>query len=97
MLKDRFMQALQSKHKIRLTFYLEAERQTFMRVCAPLDFGPGKVDRADHFHVWDYESTSRGGLLSLKPEQVRRVDILDEEFEPFEFMWFINRDWGQKL
>ncbi len=97
MLKDRFMQALQSKHKIRLTFYSDADRRTLDRMCVPLDYGPGKVDKSDHFHVWDYESTSRGHLLSLKPEQVQRIDILAEEFDPTDFMWFLSRDWGQRV
>jgi hypothetical protein len=97
MLKDQFLQARRSKHKIRLTFYADAEHQVHDRICAPLDYGPGKADRSDHFHVWVYESTSREHLLSLTPEQVRRIDILDEEFDPADFVWFINRDWGQKL
>src|SRR5512141_1040357 len=97
MLKDQFRQAIQTRHKIRLTFYAEAEHKVLDHICAPLDYGPGKVDRSDHFHVWDYESGSSGHLLSLKPELVRRIDILAEEFDPADFMWFINRDWGQRL
>jgi hypothetical protein len=97
MLKERFLQARHDKHKVRITFYSEADRQTFIRVCAPLDYGPGKgpKDQSDRFHVWAYEGESGGHLLSLKPEQVRRVDILDEEFDPADFMWFIARDWRQ--
>ncbi len=97
MLKDRFIQAMHDKHLVRITFYSEADKQTFIRVCAPLDYGPGKVDRSDHFHVWDYEAVPDGRILSLKPEQVRRVDILDEEFDPNDFMWFTARDWGQHM
>ena len=99
MIKERFLQARQSKHKVRITFYSEAERQTHMRTCAPLDYGPGKgpKNRSDRFHVWDYESDSGGQLLSLKPEQVRRLDILDEEFDPADFVLFLSRDWGQQV
>ncbi len=97
MLKDRFLQARQVKHKIRITFHPKADAHTLMRICAPLDYGPGKVDQSDHFHVWADESVSGGHLLSLKPEQVVRIDILDEEFDPTDFMWFLSRDWGQHL
>ncbi|MBI5566088.1 MAG: hypothetical protein HY870_14425 [Chloroflexi bacterium] len=97
MLKERFIQAIHEKHKVRVTFQLEGDRQPFSRVCAPLDFGPGKVDHSDHLHVWADEGASGGQLLSLKPEQVRRVDILDDEFDPADFVWFLSRDWGQHL
>ncbi len=99
MLKDRFMQALQSKNKIKITFYSPVDRQTLVRICAPLDYGPGKGpnDRSDRFHVWADESVSGAHLLSLNPEQVRRLEILDEEFDPADFVWFLARDWGQHL
>ena len=97
MLKDQFLKAQQSKHKIRITFHPKTDRQTLMRICAPLDYGPGKVDQSDHLHVWEYEGESGGHLLSLKPEQVVRIDILDEEFDPGDFVWFLSRDWGQQV
>ena len=97
MLKDRFIQAVQSKNKVKITFYSQADRQTLARICAPLDYGPGKGnhDRADRFHVWAYDSVAGAHLLSLDPAQVRRLDILDEEFDPGDFVWFLARDWGQ--
>ena len=99
MIKEKFLQARQSKHKVRITFYSEAERQTHMRTCVPLDYGPGKGTKAqlDQFHVWENESVSGGHLLSLDPEQVRRLDILDEVFDPADFVWFLSRDWGQHV
>jgi hypothetical protein len=96
MLKERFLQAMRDKHKVRIMFYSEADKRTFIHVCAPLDYGPSKAKRSDHFHVWDYEVGAAGRLLRLKPEQVRRVDVLDEEFDPSDFVWFLSRDWGQR-
>ena len=99
MFEDRFKQALRSKHQIKVTFYSQADRQTFVRTCAPLDFGPDKVKHADadHFHVWAYEAVNGTNLLSLDPAQVRRLEILDDEFDPSDFVWFLSRDWGQHL
>ncbi len=99
MLKDRFIQALKSKNKVKIAFYSQADRQTLVRICAPLDYGPGKSakDRSDHFHVWAYEDVGGANLLNLDPEQVRRLEILDEEFDPADFIWFLSRDWGQHL
>ena len=97
MLKEKFLQAQQSKHKIRLTFHPKADPHVLMRICAPLAYGPGKVDRSDHLHVWADEGVSGKQLLSLQPEQVVRIDILDEEFDPGDFVHFLHRDWGQQL
>jgi len=98
MLKERFLQAQQSKHKIRITFHPKTDQHVLMRICAPLEYGPGKVDHSDQLHVWEYYEDGAGGhLLSLKPEQVVRLDILNEEFDPTDFWGFINRDWGQQL
>ncbi len=99
MFEERFKQALRSKHQIKVAFHVPAERQTLVRVCAPLDYGPDKVqhDGANHFHVWAYENVNGAQLLSLDPAQVRRLEILDDEFDPTDFMWFLSRDWGQHL
>ena len=99
MLKDSFRQALQGKNKIRITFYSKEDQHTLVRIGAPLEYGPGKSakDRSDRLHVWADESVSGAQLLSLNPEQVRRLDILDEVFDPDDFIWFLARDWGQHL
>lgn len=41
--------------------------------------------------------------MSLNPDQVIKIDLLDEIFDPAEFItwdvkkskWFIERDWGK--
>ncbi len=99
MLKDRFIQALHDKHKVKITFYSKADRQTLVRICAPLDYGPDprSKDQSERFHVWADDSVSGAHLLSLTSDQIRRLDILDEEFDPGDFVWFIARDWGQHV
>jgi hypothetical protein len=99
MLKERFLQAMHDKHMVRITFYSEADKRTFIRVCAPLDYGPGKgsKDRSDRFHVWAEETVSGAHILNLKPELVSRVDVLNEEFDPGDYVWFMSRDWGQRM
>jgi hypothetical protein len=100
-MKDVFIQAIHKKQKVRVTFFSKEDSGTVVRKCAPMDYGPSRRanDKSDRFHMWDYESDTGTHTLSLKPEQVKAVDILDETFDPAEFVtwrtaWFVERDWG---
>ncbi|WP_081609391.1 hypothetical protein [Zestomonas thermotolerans] len=100
-MKDEFVQAIQSKNKVRLTFHSKEDGRPLVRVCAPMDYGPSRraKDKSDRFHLWDYESDSAQHVLSLLPNQVIRVEVLPELFDPAEFVtwdtqWFVQRDWG---
>jgi len=67
-----------------------------------MDFGPSRraADKSDRFHMWDYESDKRNHTLSLLPDQVISIEVLNQHFDPAEFItwqtdWFVPRDWGQ--
>ena len=50
--------------------------------------------------MWDYESDIEQHILSLKPEQISGIEMLEGTFEPSEFVtwqtqWIVPRDWGQ--
>lgn len=50
--------------------------------------------------MWDYESDIEQHTLSLNPEQISGIEMLEETFEPSEFItwptnWIVPRDWGQ--
>ena len=70
-----------------------------------MDYGPSRraKEKNDRFHLWDYESDTHVHTLSLSPNQIQRIDIMDETFDPGEFVtwnlatspWFVKRDWGQ--
>ena len=99
-----FIAAIQSKNKVRLTFFSKEDRSHIVRTCAPMDFGPSRraKDKDDRFHVWDYDSDSKRHTLSLQPTQVISSEVLPEHFEPSEFVtwstaaspWFVARNWG---
>ena len=102
---DVFIQAIQEKRKVRLTFFSKEDRASLSRICAPMDFGPSRIARVknDRYHLWDYESDTEEHTLSLSPDQVEGMVILDEYFDPAEFItwstvsspWFVQRDWGE--
>ncbi|MEX3012159.1 hypothetical protein AB3538_00690 [Acinetobacter baumannii] len=53
-----------------------------------MDFGPSRRahNKDDRFHLWDYESDSRVHTLSLLPNQISNIEVIDEEFCPSEFI-----------
>ena len=102
MLKDIFIQAIYGKKKIRVSFYSREDENVVVRICAHMDYGPSRraKDTNDRFHMWDYESDTEQHTLSLNPEQILNIEILEKTFEPSEFItwqtdWIVSRDWGQ--
>lgn len=99
-----FLNAIQSKQLVRLSFYSKEDRGLLVRLCAPMDFGPSRRahDQSDRYHLWDFESDTKNHTLSLKPEQIESIAVLDQSFDPATFItwstttsaWFVKRDWG---
>lgn len=100
-MRDDFVAAIHAKNKILLTFHSKEDRTELTRKCAPMDYGPSSRARnkLDRFHSWDYDSDTHQHVLSLLPNQVLRIEILKETFDPSEFVtwppqWIIPRNWG---
>lgn len=84
-----------------MAFYSKEDAEVIERTRAPMDYGPSRraQEKNDRFHFWDYDSDRERHTLSLPPEQVTQIRVLDEGFDPSEFVtwrpqWFIPRDWG---
>ena len=106
MFRDRFIQAIHDKKKLKIEFYSAEDGHAITRICAPMDIGPGRKhvqDRSDRYWVWDYESDGPKGphSLPIKPEHIRSMEPTGDLFDPQEFIrtfssapsWFIPRDW----
>jgi hypothetical protein len=103
-MKDKFINAIHAQKKVRVTFFSKEDFGTLIRKCAPMDYGPSRraKEKNDRYHLWDYESDTKVHTLSLNPQQVLSIEILDESFDPSEFItwdtkqspWFVTRDWG---
>jgi len=101
-MQTTFLAAIHSKHKVRLTFYSKEDQGFLVRTCAPMDYGPSRrtLDKSDRFHFWDYDSDQKNHTLTLLPNQIELIEVLDQVFNPAEFVtwvpnWFVKRDWGQ--
>ena len=99
-----FSDAINKKKIIRLT-YVTKELQQRVRKCAPLDMAPSRRAKIPFYkyHVWDFESQPKPHLVSLSPEQIIHIEVLEEEFKPEDIItwdttkspWSIVRDWGR--
>lgn len=99
--KESFLRAIHEKKKIQLTFNSK-EKGTITRNCIPFDYGPTKAysDNKDRYHFYDLNSPEGKHVLLLKPEQIVNIKIIDECFEPGDYVhwktrWHMNRDWGK--
>lgn len=101
--KDVFIQAIHDKMKVRITFFSKEDGKDITRLCAPMDYGPGRKmhDQSDRYWLWDYNSDTGVHPLPLKEEQIRSMVVLEDSFDPDEFIrtfssapsWIIPRDW----
>jgi hypothetical protein len=101
--KETFIRAIRERRKVRLTF-VSRDKGNLVRLCAPLDYGPSKraKDDSDRFKVWNYDGPSGPHVMHLNPDQVLKIELLGECFDPAEFVtwdttaspWFVSRDWG---
>jgi hypothetical protein len=102
-METKFIAAIHSKHKVRLTFYSKEDKGPITRTCAPMDYGPSRraiADKSDRFHFWDYDSDTGNHTLSLLPDQINLIEVLGDTFDPADFVtwspnWFVVRDWGE--
>jgi len=97
----QFISAIHSLIKVKVTFYSKEDSQLLTRTCAPMDYAPSSraKDKSDRFHFWDFESDTKNHTLSLLPNQVKSIELLNETFNPSDFVtwtpnWTIKRDWG---
>jgi hypothetical protein len=96
-----FLKAIEEKRKIKVTFNSQS-KGIVTRICIPFDFGPSRrnlKENPDRYHMYDLDSPDGKHTLSILPEQLLEIHILDECFDPSEYItwepnWFVKRDWG---
>ncbi|CEN93695.1 hypothetical protein [Paraclostridium sordellii] len=100
-MKLEFLKAIHNKKIVNIKFNSK-EKGLVVRKCIPFDFGPSRryKDNLDRYHFYDLDSPSGRHNLSILPNQLIEIEILDECFEPGDYVswktnWFIARDWGK--
>ncbi len=97
---DLFLKAIHSTIVVKITVDSK-EKGIIERRCIPFDYGPSKKyrDKTNRYHFYDLDSPDGSHNLSILPEQLIRLELLDDKFEPGNFVkwkpnWFVERDWG---
>lgn len=98
---DIFLKGIQGKKLLSVSFIAKEDGLLRVRKCVPFDYGVSRKykDGEDRFHFYDLDSPDGRHNLSLLPEQVQSIDLLNEIFEPADYVswtpnWIIERDWG---
>jgi hypothetical protein len=103
-MKEKFLQAIDNKLKMKVTFNAKEKGQV-TRTCIPFDFGPSQkadsIDKSEKYHLYDLDSPDGSHTLSLSVEQIVSIEVLNENFNPAEFVkwqpkWIYKRDWGMQ-
>ena len=95
-----FFRALESTNLVLLTFDSK-EKGVITRTCAPMDFGPSRIYSSSEvrYHFIDVDSSAGAHPLSITPDKVVELEILEEQFSPENLVhwqpnWHYSRDWG---
>ncbi len=98
---SRFIEAINERKKVSVSFYSEADSGVLDRVCAPLDYGlgGGAADGLNRYWFWDYASQADTHILGLLPQQIVALQVLGGTFDPAEcavgaWPWSIPRNYG---
>jgi len=97
-----FIEAIHQTKKIKIVFFSKEDNGDIERTCAPMDYAVGQniKDNIERYWVWDYDSDTKKHTLGIRPERIKLLVVLDENFDPAEFVtwtpnWNIFRQWGQ--
>ena len=98
---EKFLQAIHEKRYLSVDFIAKEDGLLRNRKCVPFDYGESRKykDNQDRFHFLDLNSPNGKHPLALLPEQVHKIEVLNESFKPGEYVnwipnWIISRDWG---
>jgi len=99
--QEIFLSSIHGKRIVKLQFDSN-EKGLIERICIPFDFGPSRryKDGADRYHFYDLDSPDGKHNLSILPEQITELVMLDDVFEPGDYVtwvpikWIVARDWG---
>ena len=100
-----FVQAIQDKRKVKVTFFSDNDACNRVNLYAPMDFEQCDIEgvKSSRYYFWDFEKGTNGAPQILQPNQIVSMTLDKEAFNPTEFVtwdleelpWFLERDWGQ--
>jgi len=84
---DIFIQGIEQKRRIKMTFSGKKKLQNLVRQCAPLYYSKGRIERdgLDSYYIWDFEATKGSHFLALLPSQIVTMELAEETFNVEDF------------
>lgn len=96
-----FLQGINEKKCVTVIFEAKEDGMPRTRKCIPFDYGESRryKDGKERFHFYDLSSPDGKHNLSILPEQIHKIELLQETFNPADYVtwspsWLIARDWG---
>jgi len=81
-----FVQAIQDKRKVKLTFLSEERGGDTDRLCGPIFYSaPVAGSDSGCYYLWDFESNTDNHFLGFPPSQIVSMELTEEPFDLVEF------------
>ena len=97
-LHDIFVQAIKDCSKVELTFFSKEELAKTVKICAPIDYSPGRRarDRTKLYYFLISEDDNSSYVLPLPPNQILDMQLTHYNFDITEITdwkthWFTPR------
>jgi len=82
-----FIEAIEKKRIIKLTYSLKENLQTLSKECAPLHYSKGRIDGddLDSYYIWDLEAVKGDYFMALPASQIISIEMSDKKFNVEDF------------
>jgi len=79
---DIFIQGIEQKRRLKLTFFCVEHQRNLVRQCAPLHYSSGKIegDGLDCYYLWDFESDDGNKVLALPQSRIVSMELTEDTF-----------------
>ncbi|MBN1806144.1 MAG: hypothetical protein JW837_12925 [Sedimentisphaerales bacterium] len=84
---DVFIEAIEKKRIIKLTYFNRDNHRNLSKECAPLHYSKGKTegDDLDSYYIWDFGAIKGGHFLALPSSQILSIELMDRKFDVEDF------------
>ena len=84
---DVFIEAIEKKRIVKLTYFNSDNHQNLAKECAPLHYSKGKIngDNLDSYYIWDFEAIKGGHFLALPSSQIVSIELMEKKFNVEDF------------
>ena len=83
-----FVQGINQKKIVKLTFSSEEHASNLVRLCAPMHYIQGQTegDDLDYYLFWDFKRTKGKYILNLPPSQILNMELTEDSFSNEDFI-----------